>query len=358
MLTNSILGIGLKFTCSLLHAENNIVNKIPATFEVFKMNLPELKDIWSISEHNFNDIALELFQYQAKNNAVYAEYLKLIDQQPKLVKHYTQIPFLPISFFKTHNVVSGNFTAETIFESSSTTGKNTSKHFVANLNHYHKNAVRIFNLLIGNLSDYEFYGLLPNYLERKNSSLVSMVQYFMQLNQQPYAFYLNNHADLHNALMKPSKKKKLLFGVSFALLDFADEYNFEGNITIVETGGMKGRKKEVTKDEVYREIKAAFPKAKLISEYGMTELLSQAYSNENALYNCPPWMKVLPRADNDPLQLISNEKNGALNIIDLANTKSCAFIATDDLGKVYKNGSFEVIGRLDYADIRGCSLMI
>jgi len=323
------------------------------------MNLPELKDIWNISEHNFNDIALELFQYQAKNNAVYAEYLKLIDQQPELVKHYTQIPFLPISFFKTHKVVSGDFTVETIFESSSTTGENTSKHFVAELSQYHTNAVRIFKKLIGNLSDYEFYGLLPNYLERKNSSLVSMVQYFMQLNNQINAFYLNNHDDLFKALTKPSKKKKLLFGVSFALLDFANEFPLDSlEITIIETGGMKGRKKEVTKDEVYQEIKSAFPKAKLISEYGMTELLSQAYSNENAVYSSPPWMKVLPRADNDPLQLISNEKNGALNIIDLANTHSCAFIATDDLGKVYENGRFEVIGRLDFADIRGCSLMI
>ncbi len=323
------------------------------------MNLPELKDIWSISEHNFNDIALELFQYQAKNNAVYAEYLKLIDQQPELVKHYTQIPFLPISFFKTHKVTTGSFIAETIFESSSTTGKNTSKHFVADLSHYHTNTEHIFELLIGNLRDYEFYGLLPNYLERKNSSLVSMVGYFMQKNNQPNSFYLNNHADLYKALLAPSSKKKLLFGVSFALLDFADNYQLNDlELTIIETGGMKGRKKEVTKNEVYKEIKSAFPKATLISEYGMTELLSQAYSNEKAIYNCPPWMKVLPRADNDPLQLITNAKNGALNIIDLANTQSCAFIATDDLGKVYNDGSFEVIGRLDYADIRGCSLII
>lgn len=323
------------------------------------MRLPDINTIWNVTEHNFNDIALELFQYQVKNNPVYAQYVKLIDKSPNTVEHYTQIPFLPISFFKTHKVVSGNFKPQLFFESSSTAGINTSKHYVADVKNYHRNAERIFNAQIGDLSQFEIYGLLPNYLERQNSSLVNMVSYFMQKNKQADAFYLYNHHELYEELQKPSKKRKLLFGVSFALLDFADNYQLPQNqVTIIETGGMKGRKKELTKNEVYLQLQDAFPNAALFSEYGMTELLSQAYATTHGKYQPPNWMKVLLRADNDPLHLITPPKSGALNIIDLANIYSCAFIATDDLGKLYQDGTFEVLGRLDYADIRGCSLMV
>lgn len=323
------------------------------------MSLPDIETIWNVSEHNFNDIALQLFQYQVKNNPVYAQYVKLLDKRPHSIAHYSQIPFLPIAFFKTHKIISGPQQTDFYFESSSTTGLNTSKHFVPDVALYHANAKCIFESRFGNLADYTFYGLLPNYLERQNSSLVSMVDFFMRENKQSNSFFLYNHSDLYTKLTQPSIKKKLLFGVSFALLDFADHFSLKDlEFTIIETGGMKGRKKEMTKDEVYHQLKNAFPKATILSEYGMTELLSQAYSNELARYTCPAWMKVLVRNDSDPFTLQQNEKTGALNIIDLANVHSCAFIATDDLGKRYNDQSFEVLGRLDNADIRGCSLMV
>jgi len=321
------------------------------------MALPDINDIWSISEHNFNAFALQIFQFQVKNNPIYAQYVKLIDQEPSTVNHYTEIPFLPISFFKTHKVVTQHFEPEAVFESSSTTGIHTSKHHVKDLSLYHNTAKHIFEQQIGPLNSYEFLGLLPNYLERQNSSLVSMVKYFMDHNLQNEGFYLHNHEDLYANLCN-GKSNKLLFGVSFALLDFSEQYPVEADITIIETGGMKGRKEEITKDAVYQQLKEGFPNAKIVSEYGMTELLSQAYSDEAAKYMCPNWMKVLPRADNDPLSNHANGHTSALNIIDLANLHSCSFIATDDLGKVHANGTFEVTGRLDHSDIRGCSLMV
>lgn len=289
---------------------------------------------------------------------MYAQYLQLIDKQPQSIEHFTQIPFLPISFFKTHTVVCGDFVPQKTFESSSTTGQNTSKHYLKDLALYHANCSKIIEQKLGKMEVYEISGLLPNYLERDNSSLVSMVAHLMHSNNQEDSFYLYNHEDLYQKLTTASHKQ-LLFGVSFALLDFADKYSVNvTDLTIIETGGMKGRKKEMTKSEVYNDLKAAFPKATIISEYGMTELLSQAYSDEHAKYSCPAWMKVLPRADNDPL---SNEVNGhtaALNILDLANLHTCSFIATDDLGKIHSDGTFEVSGRIDYSDIRGCSLMV
>lgn len=301
---------------------------------------------------------MQIFQYQAKNNKVYAQYLDLIDKQPQAIEHFTEIPFLPIAFFKTHQVVSQDFVPQKIFESSSTTGDTTSKHLVKDLSLYHTNCTKIITQKIGNLSEYEISGLLPNYLERENSSLVSMVTHLMVQNNQEQAFYLYNHEQLY-AKLTTAKKKQLLFGVSFALLDFADKYTLDlPNLTVIETGGMKGRKKEITKVEVYKQLNRAFGSATILSEYGMTELLSQAYSDPKAIYNCPAWMKVVPRADNDPLSNKVNGQTAALNIIDLANIHTCSFIATDDLGKVYSDGSFEVTGRLDQSDIRGCSLMV
>lgn len=321
--------------------------------------VPDIRDVWSVTDHNFNDIALEIFQFQVKNNKVYAEYVKLIDKQPHQIEHYSQIPFLPISFFKNHKVVSSSFVEESIFESSSTTGINTSKNYIPSIENYHQNCLKIITRKLGDISRFEILGLLPNYLERGNSSLVSMVGFLMKNNQQSDGFFLHDHQTLYDRLSdKHSPKKKLLFGVSFALLDFADEYTVDEPITIIETGGMKGRKKEMTKPEVYTQLQKGFPNATIISEYGMTELMSQAYSDQHARYTCPSWMKVLPRADNDPLSHHANGHTSALNIIDLANIHSCSFLATDDLGKIHADETFEVSGRLDYADLRGCSLMI
>ena len=321
------------------------------------VNLPSIENIWDISEHNFNEIALKIFRFQAKNNLVYAQYLNLIDQEASKIDHYTQIPCLPITFFKTHKVVSGDFESALIFESSSTTGMGVSKNYLQNVSQYHHNCLQIIEQKLGDIREYEIFGLLPNYLERQHSSLVSMVEFLMQHNKQDDGFYLYNHEALLDRI-NTSTKKILLFGVSFALLDFAEQHTTTKEITVIETGGMKGRKKEITKEEVYTELKTAFIKGTIISEYGMTELLSQAYSNDIGIYTGPSWMKVLPRADNDPLSHAVAGQSAALNIIDLANLHSCCFIATDDLGKVHHNGQFEVLGRLDYADIRGCSLMI
>lgn len=321
------------------------------------VDLPSIENIWDISEHNFNEIALKIFRFQAKNNLVYAQYLNLIDQEASKIDHYTQIPCLPITFFKTHKVVTGDFESAIIFESSSTTGMGVSKNYLQNISQYHHNCLQIIEQKLGDIREYEIFGLLPNYLERQHSSLVSMVEFLMQHNKQDDGFYLYNHEALLDRI-NTSTKKILLFGVSFALLDFAEQHTTTKEITVIETGGMKGRKKEITKEEIYTELKTAFINGTIISEYGMTELLSQAYSNDIGIYSGPSWMKVLPRADNDPLSHAVAGQSAALNIIDLANLHSCCFIATDDLGKVHHNGQFEVLGRLDYADIRGCSLMI
>ena len=316
-----------------------------------------MEQIWAVSDDNFNEYALEIFQYQARNNPIYAKYLQLIDQKPEAVEHYSNIPFLPISFFKTHKVVCSDFEPEAIFESSSTTGLNTSKHYVKSLEDYHLNCLNIIKQHFPKIGEYQLLGLLPNYLERSNSSLVSMVKFLMDNNNQEDQFYLYDHSNLAKQLNQRNSKN-LLFGVSFALLDFADAHQVDHELIIIETGGMKGRKKEMTKFEVYDQLQASFPNAQIYSEYGMTELLSQAYSDRSAIYSCPPWMKVLPRADNDPLSHSANGHTAALNIIDLANIHTCSFIATDDLGKIYSDGRFEVSGRLDYSDLRGCSLMV
>lgn len=315
-------------------------------------------DIWSVNNRNFNALALNIFKNQAKNNEVYAQYLNLIEKSVGSITHFSEIPFLPISLFKTHTIKTGNFKTNHVFESSASTGSTTSKHHIHRINDYHENCLKIIENRIGPLLEYEIFGLLPNYLERKNSSLVSMVEFLMQKNEQPLNFYLYNFKELDQK-MNESSKKKLLFGVSFALMDFAKDYPQSlSDITVIETGGMKGRKQEITKSELYQILQKSFKGSTIISEYGMTELSSQAYSDENGIYLCPSWMKVLPRAVNDPLSKHRTIGHTvALNIIDLANVNSCCFIATDDLGKIYEDGRFEVIGRLDQSDIRGCSLM-
>lgn len=314
----------------------------------------DLKDIWSVNKHNFNDIALELFRFQAKSNAVYAQYLSLIDKSPASIHKSDDIPFLPISFFKTADVRSYPFKEETSFKSSSTTGMNRSVHHIPNLRDYLENSEQIFTSRFGKLKDLEIYGLLPNYLEQGDSSLVAMVDHFIKKSKtNGDGFFLYDHAALIQRIEK-SRDPLVLFGVSYALLDLASSNSTDAEFTIIETGGMKGRKKEITKMELYQDLRSSFPNAKIHSEYGMTELMSQAYTSTEQLYSPPAWMRVSTRLDSDPLSTVSNGR-GALNIIDLANIHSCAFIATDDLGILHDNGSFEVLGRLDHADVRGCS---
>lgn len=320
------------------------------------------KKIFSISnEEEFNSIALALFDYQKKCNYVYSAYLEHIGFN-KIPTHYSQIPFLPIQFFKTHKILTEK-KYEKIFESSGTTDANqTSKHFVHNLAVYHQSAQLNFDQHFGNIKNFVVLALLPSYLERTQSSLVEMVNYFMQLsNKKENDFFLYNHLDLFQLLNKLEKEKKktVLFGVAFALLDFFTEFPMHlENTIIIETGGMKGRKKEITKMELHNELKKQSGLNQIYSEYGMTELLSQCYTLVDDKFTSPHWMKILIRDPNDPFSILPNQNSGGINIIDLANMYSCPFIATDDLGKKIDENTFEVLGRFDQSDIRGCSLMV
>jgi hypothetical protein len=268
---------------------------------------------------------------------------------------------LPISFFKTHTVTAGPFTPETVFESSGTTQTLTSRHLVKEVSLYRRSFLKAFTLFYGNVKDYCVLGLLPSYLERQHSSLVMMVDELIKLSGHPASgFYLDEHAKLSQTLqqLESKQQKTLLIGVTFGLLDFAAAFPQKLNHTIVmETGGMKGRRKELTRAEVHQQLKEALGVQKIHSEYGMTELLSQAYSNGDGRFLCPPWMKVLVRDEEDPLS-IQETGRGILQVIDLANRYSCSFIATEDIGMVYQDGSFEVWGRMDNSDIRGCSLLV
>jgi hypothetical protein len=282
------------------------------------------------------------------------------------VNSIESIPYLPISFFKTHKVTTTSFKSEIIFESSGTTGENTSRHLVKSLSLYHKNFLKAFQLFYGNPKDFCILGLLPGYLERENSSLVTMVGELIKKSNHPHSdFYLYNQDKLYQALVcnEIIQQPTLLIGVTYALLDFAERYKMKLQNTIVmETGGMKGRRKEITREEVHSILKKELNLNTIHSEYGMTELLSQAYSKGNGLFHSPPWMKVLVREYHDPFAVSSAPKNhkplnGLINVIDLANIYSCCFIATDDIGKIYKNEEFEVLGRRDSSDLRGCSLL-
>lgn len=311
-------------------------------------------------------MALEIFQLQYLHNAVYKKYVDSLRINPGNINSIETIPFLPISFFKTHEVITTIFEPEIIFESSGTTGQNTSRHLVKKKSLYEKSFSKAFNSFYGNPKEWCILGLLPGYLERKNSSLVSMVNYFIEKSENNISgFYLHDHEKLyqtivHNEIME---RPTLLIGVTFSLLDFAEKYSMKLQNTIVmETGGMKGRREEITREEVHQFLQNKLGVHVVHSEYGMTELLSQAYSKGKGLFQCPAWMKVLVREYHDPFAIISNSSvnksaGGLLNIIDLANLYSCCFIATDDVGKTYKNGTFEVLGRRDVSDLRGCSLL-
>ena len=314
-----------------------------------------------ISPIQFKQHALELFKYQYENNTVYRSYCDLINNAYSEVSEVHQIPFLPIQFFKSHTVSCVSKAPDKIFLSSKTTGQKASRHFVNDLNIYHKSFEKGFNEFYGSIKDYAILALLPSYLERENSSLVYMANQLIHQSKHPLSgFYLDEWDQLINTLQTLEKEgqKTILLGVTFALLILIEKKKLNLNNTIImETGGMKGMRKEFVREAIHSSFKKGFGVKNIHSEYGMTELMSQAYSKENGLYNCPPWMKVLIRSTDDPFEIIQEEKTGALNIIDLANVESCAFIATQDLGKTHKDGSFEVLGRFDNSEIRGCNLI-
>ncbi len=313
------------------------------------------------SAEAFEKLALEVFRFQFENNPVYRSFCDLLYKHPADVKTVSDIPFLPIQFFKTHKLLSTQDQILQTFTSSGTTGAITSKHHITDISVYEHSYLKGFQNFYGNIEDYAVLGLLPSYLEREGSSLIYMVNDLIKKSKHPKSgFYLNNYKALAETLkyLEINHQKTLLIGVSFALLDFIERYNFQLQNTIVmETGGMKGRRKEMIRAELHQHLKKGFGVNAIHSEYGMTELLSQAYSKGHGLFECPPWMKVLVRDTEDALTLKPFGTSGGINIIDLANINSCAFIATQDLGKVHNNGQFEIIGRFDHSDIRGCNLM-
>jgi phenylacetate-coenzyme A ligase PaaK-like adenylate-forming protein len=321
------------------------------------------QQVFGISNgEQFADAALKVFRHQAQNCAVYHDFIKGLKVDIDAVQHISQIPFLPIEFFKSHKVVSNTDEVQVTFTSSGTTGLITSRHPVTDVSWYVESFRKAFELFYGDIKDYTVLALLPAYLEREGSSLIYMAEDLIKQSNNPDSgFYLYNHEDLYNQLKKQQQANKptLLIGVTFALLDFVEAYqvNFP-ELIVMETGGMKGRRKEMIREELHDILCKGFGVDAIHSEYGMTELLSQAYSKGDGIFNTPPWMCIITRDTNDPVTLISDEKAGGINIIDLANINSCSFLATQDLGKVYADGSFEVLGRFDNADIRGCNLLI
>ncbi|HJU45368.1 MAG TPA: hypothetical protein VJ647_01230 [Chitinophagaceae bacterium] len=351
--------------------------------------------IFTCTEATFETAALEIFHFQYAHNPLYTTFTDTLNVDPRQVDSLLKIPFLPISFFKSHTVCSTSFLPEAIFESSGTTGTVNSRHFVKELALYRQSFLEGFRQFYGDPSDWCIIGLLPSYLERGNSSLVHMVDELVKLSgHKKSGFYLNEFEKLQQVLqeLEAAQQKTLLIGVTFALLDFAELYPLPLMHTVVmETGGMKGRREEMTRQEVHEVLKRCFGLEQIHSEYGMTELLSQAYSKGEGIFSCPPWMKILVREEDDPLTLLlpqsppaerdkilretlrgqsrsaspqslltigEDSAAGIINVIDLANIYSCSFIATDDAGKLYQDGSFEVTGRIDNSDLRGCSLMV
>ncbi|WP_418638057.1 acyl transferase [Winogradskyella sp.] len=319
-------------------------------------------DIFKItSRAEFDSLALDVFKFQFEHNKVYRSFCDLLYKHPSDVKCTSDIPFLPIQFFKSHDVLSTVQPIEKTFSSSGTTGSITSKHLVTDVKLYEDSYTKAFKHFYGAIEDYVVLALLPSYLEREGSSLIYMVNDLIDKSKQTESgFYLNNIEELAHTLkaLETKKQKTLLIGVSFALLDLVEQFQLNLNhTTIMETGGMKGRRKEIIRQELHQILQTGFGVEQIHSEYGMTELLSQAYSKGNGIFECPPWMKILTRDTEDALTIQRPNKTGGINVIDLANINSCSFIATQDLGKVYDNGHFEIIGRFDNSDIRGCNLM-
>ena len=321
------------------------------------------QDIFTISSaKQFEKIALKVFRYQYENNAIYREFCDLLKTDKGAVKSLEQIPFLPIQFFKSHEVLSSSEPVQKTFTSSGTTGIITSKHLITDVTLYEQSYRNAFSEFYGNIEDYAVLALLPSYLERSGSSLIYMVQDLIELStNENSGFYLHNYDELISKLLEldAAGQNVILIGVTYALLDLIEERKFQlKNTIIMETGGMKGKRKEIIREELHTILCEGFGVSSIHSEYGMTELLSQAYSLGNGIFECPSWMNILIRDPEDALTYVSNGKTGGINVIDLANINSCSFIATQDLGKKYPNNSFEVLGRFDNSDIRGCNLMV
>jgi phenylacetate-coenzyme A ligase PaaK-like adenylate-forming protein len=320
-------------------------------------------DIFAISnQKQFEKIALKVFRFQYENNAVYRDFCELLNVEKGSVKSLHQIPFLPIQFFKSHDVLSSSDDIQATFTSSGTTGMTTSKHLVTDVSVYEQSYQNAFSEFYGNIEDYAVLALLPSYLEREGSSLIYMVNDLIERSNNPNSgFYLHNYYELTAKLIEldTSGQNVLLIGVTYALLDLIELQKFTLNNTIImETGGMKGQRKEMIREELHELLCDGFGVNSIHSEYGMTELLSQAYSLGNGIFECPNWMSVLIRDTKDALTYVDYGKTGGINVIDLANINSCSFIATQDLGKRHGNNSFEVLGRFDNSDIRGCNLMV
>lgn len=314
------------------------------------------------SPSEYKEIALEVFLFQYNNSLLYKAFVDSLKVNPNSVKEIEQIPFLPIQFFKSHEIITQGSVADKLFLSSGTTGMSPSRHFVADISLYEKSFLKGFQYFYGDPEEYCFLALLPSYLEREGSSLVYMMEKLISYSKHKESgFYLNNYPELVDNLVQLKKQKVriILIGVTYALIDIAEHYEFDlSGVIIMETGGMKGRRREMVREELHEILSNSFNAEFIHSEYGMTELLSQAYSKGEGVFETPPWMKVLIRETNDPFSLLSHSKTGGINVIDLANLYSCSFIATQDLGKLNADGSFEVLGRFDNSDIRGCNLMI
>ena len=326
------------------------------TFKSFESKL------YTVNDHSFTDIALELFRFQAANNPLYKTFIHHLSIDPNGVKTLEEIPFFPISFFKTHSVQTGAWQPQTVFTSSGTTGSVTSRHFVRDLDFYLRHAQRCFESFFGPLSDYHFLSLLPSYLERQGSSLIAMMDHFIRESQSPWsAFYLQDVDKLLRDLeaLRRDHRKVILWGVSFALLDLAERSPRDLRpFMIFETGGMKGRKKEMTRQELHGILSEAFRVETIYSEYGMTELLSQGYTRGGTAFQGAPAMRVIGRDLTDPMRKGLLDETCGINVIDLANVDSIAFIETEDLGRVFADKTFEILGRMDNSDVRGCNLLV
>jgi phenylacetate-coenzyme A ligase PaaK-like adenylate-forming protein len=311
------------------------------------------------SQLDFKNKAITLFHEQFNKNFIYNQYCKLLKIKPNQVNELKHIPFIPIQFFKTHKIVCNNDKITHLFKSSGT-GGSKSINYVSDINLYVKSFSKCFENFYGPIKDYIFLGLLPSYLEQKNSSLVYMINYFIKESKYNESeFYLNDYKKLNKVLIKLRKENKriILFGVSYALLDFIEKYPINiRNLIVIETGGMKGRRIELTREELHSRLSKGFNVENIHSEYGMTELFSQAYSKQKGIFKNPPWMKTLIRDINNPFS-VSNTGRGAINVIDLANINTCAFIASDDIGEIFDDFSFKINGRLSESEIRGCNLM-
>ena len=314
------------------------------------------------TDQDFEELAFEVFMFQARENKVYSKYLGLLGINPNSIDNLTQIPFLPVEFFKYHKILTGDKDPQIIFESSGTTGSEVSKHYVVDPDVYHQSLNNCFRLFYQAPENYCILALLPSYLERDNSSLVHMTEQLIRQSQNDSSgFYLDDYSSLNEILLDLEKNKTptLLVGVSFALVEFAQQFPMPLNhTTVIETGGMKGKREEITRGALHSLLEECFESGEIHSEYGMTELLSQAWSSGRGIFKSPPWMKILIRDMYDPFSYQEENKSGGINIIDLANVWSCSFISTQDIGKTLPGGGFEVLGRFDHSDLRGCNLML